>query len=105
MKVRANAFVPPSTSAELSVFLTEGLAEAEVWTIAVETVDSPPSRVTKARGDFHEGVVVPAGLDLVFDDSPPRHANILGWPPDKSERKLLAKKLADTAGLVIRPVS
>jgi hypothetical protein len=102
-KVKANAFNPPRTSSRLSIFLTESLTEKEIWTIAENCVDDPPNKVTKARGDLKESVVTSAGLTIDFDDNPPRHANILGWPQEKSERMLLAKKISDPSVLVVKP--
>lgn len=49
-------------------------------------------------------------LDFEADDTPPRHANVVGWPwlqddPefDKSERKLRAAALAQKAKRIIYP--
>lgn len=41
-------------------------------------------------------------LDVDADDIPSRHADDVGWPEDKSERKLIAMELAAEAALVFR---
>jgi hypothetical protein len=38
------------------------------------------------------------------NQSHPLHANISGWPVEKSEQKLIAKKIADKAQLHLMPV-
>lgn len=41
-------------------------------------------------------------LDIVPNEPPRRHANITGWPEAKSEQKLIALKLAESAHLVLK---
>ena len=42
------------------------------------------------------------GLTIDPDNDPPRHANILGWPEEKSEQKLIALELSESAKLKLR---
>jgi len=41
-------------------------------------------------------------LDVDPDNNPPRHADIVGWPQEKSERMLIAQELAAKATLRLR---
>ncbi len=36
------------------------------------------------------------------NESPPRHADILGWPKEKDAQKLIAQELAAESTLVLR---
>ena len=50
------------------------------------------------RGDLTADDVVAAGpLAVDFDDTPPRHANVVGWPQDRAGQKVLAQALAAAA--------
>ena len=42
------------------------------------------------------------GLKIDADNDPPRHANIVGWPKEKSARKLMALESSERATLKLR---
>ncbi|HNW08195.1 MAG TPA: hypothetical protein PKZ55_03275 [Verrucomicrobiota bacterium] len=44
-----------------------------------------------------------ARVTVAPSEPPPRHANIEGWPDEKSARKLIAIDLANAAQLVVKP--
>lgn len=46
--------------------------------------------------------VVDVGLQVVPDNTPRRHANITGWPTEKSKKMSLAQELAAAASLVLQ---
>ena len=64
------------------------------------TVEAPGSRARFAVerlhgwGEFDETAVNGAGLRVEHDEVPPRHASIVGWPMDVSERKQRQQLLA-----------
>jgi len=79
------------------VFRTDGLDEAEIWDHARRHA-LPPGRNLHGRADMREVAVVAATpLEVEHDNSPPRHANIIGWPLDRAEQVALAQDLAATA--------
>ncbi len=51
------------------------------------------------------GVVDATGpLRVDFDEPPPRHANVLGWPRERDQQLALAQSLA-TAARSVAPVA
>jgi hypothetical protein len=103
-RVKHSAFMPPA-NLKLSVFLVTGLADATVWALGEQHVAGPLGRTLHARADLPVGAVHTADLTATVDDTPVRHANIEGWPSDKSAQKLLAQKLAEAAVLRLPPAS
>lgn len=65
-------------------------------------VAEPRNKTLYGRGDITISLVHQVGLDVVADNDPPRHADITGWPEDKSKRKILAMQLAAEASLRLR---
>jgi len=39
---------------------------------------------------------------IIPDNNPPRHANIINWPAEKSEQKLIAIELAENSQLHLK---
>ena len=105
--VLPKAFEPPSSNLRLSVFRTRGLDIGEVWTyLQTNVIDRMPQRPTfYGIADISVSAVQATGLAVDPDNTPPRHACIVGWPEghaNKSKRKLLSQKLASKAKLVLR---
>ena len=98
-KVKGAAFMPPPANLKTSVSRVGSLTNGEIWSIGVTVGGKrgPP----KARGDVIEQRVLQVGLDVEPAPTPdnPRHANIVGWPTEKDEQKLLALELARFASL------
>jgi hypothetical protein len=68
--------------------------------LLAETVVGGGTRNPKARGDIKVAQVRESQLDVLAAEPPPRHANLVGWPSEKSEQKLIAKQLA--AGAILK---
>lgn len=66
---------------QTSVFRIGGLTNAAVMRIGQREVGE--LRTFHGWGVFMARAVFRVGLRLDPDDSPPRHANIIGWPEDK----------------------
>jgi hypothetical protein len=92
-RVKERAFLPDSRD-ELSVFEIIGLDENEIWSLFT-------SLPLYGRADFLYSIVLNNGLRVEPDNMPPRHANIVGWPLEKSEKKSLAQSLAAEAALIL----
>lgn len=93
----------PNPRGELSVFRVQGLGETEIWDIGRNYVSRPQGKTLRGRGEVTASLVQQQGLVVEADDIPPRHANVLGWPLEKSARKLIAVELANQASLRICP--
>lgn len=102
---RWKLFEPARIDNSTSVFRTEGLGEPEIWQLGDvhATVDG---RQPVARAELTPRDVSEVSLSIEADDSPPRHAAIVGWPDRKDalmERmRELASALASRAVLRIR---
>lgn len=86
----------PPTNLRLSVFVVDGLAPAQIHNHGVRyaTRPGPPPQPPRAFGELPVQAVVKQNLRLERDDKPPLHANVIGWPLEKSEQKLIALELA-----------
>jgi hypothetical protein len=103
------AFLPPRKHpTELSMFLTTGLPEREVWGCGDRHVAPAAGKPVIGRGDLFVADVRSTGdarwgtLDVLLDNEPARHCNVVGWPPlaETEARKLMAIALRNLA----RPV-
>ena len=100
--VRTSAFMPHHM--ELSVFGIDYLSEEQIWNLGAENLSLNINQPIKGRDEILAEFVNKNGLQLVKDNNPPRHANIIGWPQAKHEQKLIAEKLALKAILVLNPI-
>jgi hypothetical protein len=97
-RVKAEAFLPASNG-ELSVFVIDGLSETTVWAIGRQHVAEPQGRTLHARADVPAVRAIENELSINMTDEPPRHADVINWPTDKSAQKLRAQVLAESATL------
>ena len=95
---RWTAFEPSRRDNTTSVFVTDGLNSADIWTLA----DTTRPQRSIARAMLVPADVRSSRLDLEIDNDPPRHAAIIGWPAEKSEIKALAQLLAAKASVARR---
>ncbi len=58
-----------------------------------------PPRNLHGRADIQALNILVNNLQIDPDNTPPRHANIIGWPELKEERKSIAQELAAKASL------
>ena len=94
---------PNVYTAELSVCLTSGLSNYEVWKLGIENVQSA-ARSLSARADLSVAAVSEAGLKVVHDPQPyEQHANLTPFPADKLACQRIATKLALASQLVVIP--
>jgi hypothetical protein len=95
--VRYSAFIP-TNAGKTSVFRTSDILEEEIWNIGVRVLDKP----ILGRADIDVACVIAAEL-CVVPSPPERHADIMGWPDERSERKMKAVLLADNARFIKNP--
>jgi hypothetical protein len=98
--VKPQAFMPPSDF-RLSVFRIDSLSESEIWKIGFKKVISKMNqpRTLHGRADIQASSIMENNLQIDPDNTPPRHASIIGWPELKEERKSIAQELAAKASL------
>lgn len=86
------------------MFRIDGLKAREIWDIARKHV-LPAGRNLHGRADLTPGRIeaTEPPLELVMDESPPRHGNVIQWPAEKDEQLALAQELAERAKHVEPP--
>ncbi|RJQ20828.1 MAG: hypothetical protein C4560_04580 [Nitrospiraceae bacterium] len=100
-RVKYAAFLP-APNGETSVFRVSGLADIAIWEIGDKEVAGKRETAILGRADIPAFHVLNSTLKIKPDENPPRHANITGWPKEKSEQKLIAIELAENAKLYLR---
>ncbi len=101
--VTERAFLP-GPDGTTSVFRVDGLTDIQVWQWADQHVTGAPGgRRVVGTGTLLAQAVTDVGLQMEADDDPPRHAAIVAWPDEKSDRKSRAQALAAAAVLSLRP--
>ena len=98
-RVKHNVFMPPH-DLKLSVFRIHGLAIEDIWKIGKKAIRKS-KRTLRGRADIRTLAVTTSGLSIDPDNKPRRHANVIGWPPEKEEQKSIALELANRATLVL----
>ena len=103
--VKPSAFLPPK-NLHLSVFRTENLPNKTIWEIGLHKVVNRmnPPRTFYARADFLAAIAISLQLQIVSDNKPIRHANIVGWPEEKSKRKEITLEIAADSNLKLNPL-
>lgn len=108
MLVKERAFRPRDHEADTSVFRTTGQDDEAIWQVGKQTV-LPERQATDnkakihGRADFNGAAPVSLGLTLAFDEPPPEHVLVGGWPTEKHTRMQVALELAARAFLRLPP--
>ncbi|MEW5816560.1 MAG: hypothetical protein AB1798_14350 [Spirochaetota bacterium] len=100
-RVKYSAFLP-APNEETSVFRISNLSDSEIWRIGDREVAQKRGLPLLGRADISAFKVLSKNLKIIPDNTPPRHANIVGWPEEKSERMSIALELAENAQLHLR---
>ena len=96
-RVRYAAFMPNPKNGETSVYRISGISDREVWEIGDREVGLKRDKPILGRADIGASFIIMKGLNVVPSEPPVRHANIVGWPEEKSEQRLVALELAAEA--------
>lgn len=102
LRAKPRAFEPSPKTRQTSVFCLGGLSDSEAWDLGDRFVAGVRNKPVLARATVTVSAVETVGLHADFDNDPPRHANIVGWPESKHETKSRAQELAAEAVLLIR---
>ncbi|MDX2415851.1 MAG: hypothetical protein QNK19_00100 [Xanthomonadales bacterium] len=101
--VKYGAYLP-APNGEASVYRISNISEKQIWDIGREYVAVPSMRTLYARGDTTATVVTKTGLEIVPETTKHSlHANIVNWPSEKHEQKMLALEIANKAELAMPP--
>jgi len=95
--VKYAAFLPNPKNGETSVFRISGISDNKVWDLGDREVAKDPNKPILGRANISASNVVAKGLEVLPSEPPERHANIIGWPEEKSKQKLIALELAAEA--------
>jgi hypothetical protein len=98
--VRPAAFLPKDGMT--SVFRISNLTDQEVWEIGEREVVPRRGHPLLGRADLSVSTVINNGLEVRPQEPPLRHANILGWPDEKSKQTMIALELAVSSQLYRR---
>ncbi len=93
--VKPAAFKP--RDGKTSVFRISNLIEHEVWEIGEREVVPSRGYPLLGRADLSASTVINKGLEVIPQEPPTRHANIVGWPDEKSKLQMIALELAAEA--------
>jgi hypothetical protein len=102
-EVKFKAFMPPP-NLRLSIYNINGLSLEEIWDIGEKNVVSAmtPPRSLYGVAEIQAGVVFRQGLAVQADNIPPRHANVIGWPPEEAGQMAIAQELAASARAIFK---
>ena len=94
MSVKPRAF-KPTKGKQLSAAHTQSMTEKSIWQWADKHLKSE-SEIDK-RADLKVKDIFSVGLKIAYDNIPPRHLNIIGWPPEKHKELKSRRDLAKLA--------
>lgn len=100
-RVKYSTFMP-APNGETSVFRISTLSTNEIWKIGDSEVAQKRGLHLLARADIAASHIIKVNLKIIPDNIPPRHANIVGWPEEKSARMSIALELAKNAQLHLK---
>ena len=100
-RVKYAAFMP-NRNGETSLFRTSSITNDEIWNIGDREVSIKRGKPILGRADIRTNNVISKDLQVVPKEPPVRHANIIGWPDERSKQRLIAIELAAESLLHIR---
>ncbi len=87
----------PNKNGETSVFRVSGITDNKIWSIGERDVASEQGRQILGRADIKASIVISKELNIIPNEPPELHANITGWPDERSKQKEIALELASDA--------
>ena len=95
---KPSAFLPNPKNGQTSVFRHGNQPSESLWRIGHEHVTA--FRTLHGAAIVKTMHIRSAGLDVVAQEPPPRHANIIGWPWSQSDPDLEKAKQKELAALI-----
>ncbi len=100
-RVKYHAYMP-ARNGETSVYRTSELSVEEIWDIGQKYVATPTERTLYAKGESLTVNIRTIGLDVAPETSVHSlHANIVDWPEDKDDQRMLAIEISNESKLTI----
>ncbi|MCK4446472.1 MAG: hypothetical protein KAW56_05270 [Candidatus Marinimicrobia bacterium] len=96
--VKPTAFMP-NKNGETSAFGLDELTNDEIIGLGREYIKTQSGSPPKGRAELLTDKVLKTELKIDFNNVPPRHLNIIGWPEQKHNQKLKAIILASYSTL------
>lgn len=90
--------MPHTERLSLSVFRLQRLGHQGIR-LCGDSVARQSGRSCYGHAEVVAQCFLDSSLQIEADDTPPGHANVVGWPNAKHEQKLVAIKLAEQARL------
>ena len=84
LSIKPQAFFT-NKEGKTSVFRITGLSNEEIWDIARD-VAQQRNKTLLGRAEISAFDVIEQGLRVEPDPPPERHANMIGWPHEKSDK-------------------
>ena len=105
--MKAEALLPFKWT-ELSVSRHRDLAESELWELGREVARKRSETERReiplvGRADFLARTARLQRLDVTPDEPPRNHANVIGWPAEKSAQMSLAQEIAAQSAFFPHP--
>ena len=92
----------PDKRGERSVFRHGQQPRDRLWAIATENLNLEPGKEVYGAAILTVRDVRAEKLEVIPEEPPPRHANIIGWPSDSDPVEEKAKRLKFAQALVQR---
>lgn len=102
--IRPVAFTP-NKNGETSIFRISGISDNEVWNIGEREVGMKQNKTILGRADITASIILSNHLEIIPSEPPERHADITGWPDERSKQKQIALELAEEAEFYKKSIS
>ncbi len=91
----------PNRENRLSVFDVAGRPDKDICEMGIEQVAKPKGRRLHGWAKITSTDIEQAGLEIIRDDNPPGHANVI-WPEGRDDKRSKSLKLAKLSQSVIK---
>lgn len=98
--VKPSALLPSPKARATSVFRQGSRALEALWQTGIEHLAG--ARTLHGAAIFAARDVRAASLDVVAQEPPPRHANIVGWPWSQTDPEMAKAEQKERAALIVR---
>jgi len=91
----------PNRENKLSVFDVTGRTDKDICETGIEQVAKPKGKRLHGWAKITSTHIEQAGLEIIHDDNPPGHANVI-WPEGRDDKRTKSLQLARLAQDVIK---
>lgn len=101
-RVKHGAFMPNRKDLSLSVFVLDGMTDTEMHSHGDRWAQRSTEGFPKGFASLPCVELSDHQLRMEVDNTPPRHANVVGFSAEKSEQMSVAQALAGAASLRLK---